>query len=287
MPVIIIGIRKLREEEAHLVMNFSEREGHKKPKHNPLESMDAGLKNAIWTEVYSIIDNDFISWDPAGYSHAYRGNNAQLLWSNVFQQNISDLPSPQCFLKKIDSLYAKLKWNEIYDLIEFLVKQNKPHTAKFNKILAEHNSSYTIINSLVQPVTSNEVINAIESASNNALLSEEIKKHLQQAENLYSNKQNPDFNNSCLESIQAVEGTCRFLLDNNKILSDNIKELKKSKSHNQHIIAALEKLNVFRGNDVAHAKDKDSYIPNREDAILIHTICCGFINYFESKKQDK
>ena len=34
-------------EEIWIIMNFSEREGHKKPKHNPLESMDADLKNAI------------------------------------------------------------------------------------------------------------------------------------------------------------------------------------------------------------------------------------------------
>lgn len=268
-------------------MDFSEREGHKKPKHNPLESMDAGLKNAIWTEVYSIInDNDFISWDSAGYSHTYRGDYAQRLWSNLFQQNISDLPSPRYFSKEINSLYTKLKWNEVYDLIEFLIKQNKLNIAKFNKILTEHNSAYRIINSIVQPVTNNEVVNAMESASNNAL-SKEIKEHLQKAESLYSNKHTPDFNNSCLESIQAVEGTCRLILDNNKILGDNIKELKKLKSHNQHIIGALEKINAFRGNDVAHAKDKDSYIPNREDAILIHTVCCGFINYFKSKKQDK
>ena len=126
----------------------------------------------------------------------------------------------------------------------------------------------------------------MESAQNNSL-SEEIREHLHKAQILYSSKQNPDFNNSCLESIQAVEGICRLILDNNKILGDNIRELKKSKSHNQHIIAALEKLNAFRGNDVAHAKNKGSYIPNREDAILIHTICCGFVNYFKSKKQNK
>jgi hypothetical protein len=268
-------------------MNFSEREGHKNPKDNPLESMDGSLKNAIWTEVYSIINgNDYISWDSAGYSHSYRGNYAQLLWSKLFQKNISNLPSPQYFSKEIDSLYKKLEWNEVYDLVEFLLEQNGRTTAKFNKILTEQNSAYRIINSIIQPITSNEVVNAMESASNNAL-SKEIKEHLQKAEKLYSNKQNPDFNSSCLESIQSVEGTCRLILDNKKILGDNIKVLKKSKSHSQHIIAALEKLNAFRGNDVAHAKDKDSYILNREDAILIHTICCGYVNYFKTKKLNK
>lgn len=265
-------------------MDFSEREGHKQPKHNPLESMDASLKNAIWTEAYLIINgNDFISWDSAGYSHAYRGDCAQRLWSSLFQKNIIDLPSPRNFSVEINSLYEKLKWNEVYDLIEFLIKQNKLNTAKFNKILTEHNSAYRIINSIVQPITSHEVVNAMESAANNAL-SKEIKENLERAESLYSDKQNPDFNNSCLESIKAVEGTCRLILDNDKRLGENIKELNKSKEHSQHIIAILEKLNAFRGHDVAHAKKQDSHAPTREDAILTHTICCGFVNYFKSKK---
>ena len=109
----------------------------------------------------------------------------------------------------------------------------------------------------------------------------EIKNHLKNAQILYSNKKNPEFNNSCLESIKAIEAVCRIILANQKILGDNLREFKKTEKYNQHIIAVLEKLNVFRGDVIAHAVKPDNYLPKREDAILIHTVCCDFINYFQ------
>lgn len=269
-------------------MSFSEREGQKKPKHNSLENMDAGLKNAIWTVIYTHVNERYISWGMTGYGDStYRDAKAENLWTDFFEQKISNLPYAGNYLCDIEELYNNLAWYEVYDLIEFFLSQNDFFAPEeFNKALAKHNSAYRVIDSIVQPISDKKVIDAIESAHHHAF-SGEIREHLHKAQALYSSKQNADFTNSCLESIKAIEGTCRLILNNNKILGDNIKELKKSENHNQHIIAALEKLNAFRGNDVAHAKDKDSYIPNREDAILIHTICCGFINYFKSKKQDK
>lgn len=67
-------------------------------------------------------------------------------------------------------------------------------------------------------------------------------------------------------------------------MGDNVKEAKNSTEYNQHIVALLEKLNAFRNDVLSHATKKDGYSPTREDAILIHTISCGFVNYFKSKK---
>jgi hypothetical protein len=269
-------------------MDFREREGHKKPKHNPLESMDSSLKNAIWTVIYTHINNRYISWGITGYGDsAYKDVKAKNLWTDFFGQKISSCPYAGKYLDEIEELYAKLEWHEVYGLIEFFLEQNEHfNPEEFNKALIKHNAAYRVIDSIVQPISDKEVITAMESAHNNSL-SEEIRGHLRNAQTLYSSKQNPDFTNSCLESIKAVEGTCRVILNNTKKLGDNIKELNKSKNHSQHIISALEKINAFRGNDVAHAKKEDSHTPTREDAILIHTICCGFVNYFKSKKQDK
>src|SRR5690242_11275156 len=115
-------------------MNFSEREGYKKIIHNPLESMDANLKNAIWTQIYTKIEKDFISWGNTSYgSHTYQGDSAKLLWTNFFQKNISKLPDPEVFSTQINSLYDELEWNGVYDLIEFLINQKHISPEKFNK----------------------------------------------------------------------------------------------------------------------------------------------------------
>ncbi len=264
-------------------MRFSEREGYKNIKENALESMDSSLKNALWTIVYTHINQDYVSYGTTGYGDdTYRDSRAKNLWTKFFNQTISKLPRPVDFLEEIEHLYEKLKWYDIYDLVEFLIKQNA-EPREFNDALIEQNSAYRIINSLVQPISNPEVINAMESANNNAL-GQEVRIHLNNAQRLYSIKQKPDFNNSCLESIKAVEAACRIVLSNEKILGENIKEFKNTKKHNQHIIAILEKLNAFRNDVVAHATKQDSYSTTREDAILIHVLCCGFINYFKSKR---
>lgn len=264
-------------------MNFGEREGYEKPKYNSLESMDASLKNAIWTVIFTHINNHYISWGITGYGDStYRDAKAENLWTEFFEQNISHLPYAGNYLRDIEELYINLEWFEVYNLMEFFLRQSnffKPE--EFNKVLAKHNSAYRVIDLIVQPILDKEVINAMESAQHNAL-TKEIKEHLYAAEALYSNKQNPNFNNSCLESIKAVEGTCRAILNNDKILGENIKELRKLQKYNKHIIAILEKINAFRNDVVAHATKQDGYSATREDAVLIHIISCGFVNNFKS-----
>jgi hypothetical protein len=266
-------------------MSFSEREGHKKPKHNALENMDATLKNAIWTVIYTHVNNRYIYWGITGYGDStYRDAKAENLWTDFFEQKISGRPYAGNYLRDIEKLYNNLAWYEVYDLIEFFLEQNDFfNSEEFNKVLAKHNSAYRVIDSIVQPISDKKVIDAMESAHQNAF-SGETREHLHKAQALYSSKKNSDFTNSCLESIKAIEGTCRIILKNERILGDNVKEFKKLKIYNQHIVAILEKLNAFRNDVVAHATKQDSYSTTIEDAILIHTLCCSFINYFKSKK---
>lgn len=198
-------------------MDFSEREGHKKPKHNPLESMDASLKNAIWKILYIHINNHYISAGITGYGDTtYHNAKAENLWTDFFGQSISKRPYAGNYLEEIEELFNELKWYEVYDLIEFFLEQNEFfNSEEFNKVLTKHNAVYRVIDSIVQPISDKEVIQAMESAHDNAL-SDEIREHLHKAQKLYSDKKNTDFNNACLESVKAVEGSCRIIF-NNKI----------------------------------------------------------------------
>src|SRR5690606_37703589 len=112
-------------------------------------------------------------------------------------------------------------------------KQDKHFSPeKFNKVLTKYNAAYRVINSIVQPISDENIIKNMEAAKNSSL-SQEVREHLYKAQTLLSHKKYPDFNNSCLESIKAVEGTCRIIVGNEKILGDNIKEIKKL-NYNQH-----------------------------------------------------
>ncbi|HAT6823705.1 TPA: AbiJ-NTD4 domain-containing protein, partial [Legionella pneumophila] len=263
-------------------MNFSQREGYKDISLSPFEGMSTGLKNAIFNEIHSVI-NEFISLGMTGYGDSsYKGKNAELLWTVFFEKKKSILPYAGDFLKEFESLYDSLKWYEIYDLIEYLITlsnlRNDLIEVKFNQLFEKYNSPYRLINKVVQPISSEETIAMINTAFENAP-TQESKQHLENAEKHYSRKQDPDFNNSCLESIKAIESCLRSKFKNKDNLGDNIKKLRGA-SYNQHIVSIIDKINAFRGHDSAHATKPDGYKPTREDAILIHSICCSFINYF-------
>lgn len=263
-------------------MDFSEREGYKDTSPGQFEGMSKGLKNAIFNETHSIV-NEFISPGVTGYGDSsYKGQNAEWLWTIFFEKKISTLPYAGDFLKEFESLYDSLEWFEVYDLIEYFITLSNNRSSllekKFNQLLDKYNSAYRLINKVVQPVSSKETIEIINTALKNAP-TQESKQHLENAEKHYSRKEDPDFNNSCLESIKAIESCLHYMFNNNDILGANIKKLRGT-SYNQHIVSIVDKINAFRGHDSAHATKPDGYQPTREDAILMHSICCSFINYF-------
>lgn len=44
----------------------------------------------------------------------------------------------------------------------------------------------------------------------------------------------------------------------------------------------LTKINPFRGDDVAHADKSEGYEITKYDAILVHILCVGFVDYIKS-----
>ncbi|MFW2571481.1 AbiJ-NTD4 domain-containing protein [Legionella sp. 29fVS95] len=265
-------------------MNFSKREGYENTTPNQLENMDEQLKDDIFNAVYKIIKT-FIWPGVTGQDASYHSNNPQFIWENFFHKRVSELPYAGYFLKQFESQYNALPWYKVYDLIEFLIPlpdihENIPRV--LNTVLERNNSPYRIINNIVQPISNKETIEMIDTAFNN-VPTQETKKHLEKAEHLYSQKQRPDFNNSCLESIKALESYLRYFFNNKEILGDNIKRL----NLNQHIKKIVTGINAFRNDVSAHATKPDGYLPTREDAILIHCLCCTFINYLSTLKANQ
>lgn len=245
--------------------------------------MNNNLRNAVWNEVCDIVA---IQDGVTGYGDATYGSSAaRLLWTEFFYKRITEFPYAGEFLKKIEPLYDDLKEKQVFNLIEFLLPltpRKKFFIDQFNRVLEKNNSEHKIIHDMVQPISGEEVSEIIKCAYSDAP-DKETKQHLRKAQSLYSRKRKPDFNNSCLESVKAIEACCRSFFKNRKTLGDNIKKLKRTSADNLHIIALLGKINAFRNDVVAHATQSDGYHPDREDAILVHTVCCGFINYFKAK----
>ncbi len=269
------------------LMRYSERNGYKPPPGSSFENIHPDLRNAIWTRVYKIID-DYVSYGVTGYrdSRFSKREIAELLWADFFNKNIRELPYAGDFTKKINEIYNNLEWCEVYDLVEWLINRNNEYhrnklSEEFNKILEKYNSQCRVVNGLIQEISDKELIeifiNSVAEAPNDI-----VKNHLKEAQRLYSDRKSTNFKSSCLESIKAIEACFQDFFGNEDKLGDNVKKLKKDRELNQHIIEILTKINAFRGNDVAHADKLEGYDITKSDAILIHTLCIGFVNYLKS-----
>lgn len=268
-------------------MRYSQRNGYKPLPSSSFEGIHPDLKNAIWTRVYKIID-DYVSYGIAGYGNSafYKPKIVELLWTELFNKNISDLPYAGEFVKEINEIYKKLEWFEVYDLIEWIVNSEddyyrKKLSAEFNQILEKYNSPVRVINGLIQEISDKELAekltDAVEQAPN-----EIVKSHLKEAEKLYSDRKSANFKLSCLESIKAVEACLQDRFGNKNILGDNVRKLKSEQKMNQHVVEILTKINAFRGNDVAHADKSGGYDISKYDAILVHIFCVGLVDYIKS-----
>jgi arsenate reductase-like glutaredoxin family protein len=197
------------------------------------------------------------------------------------------MPYARDYLEKINYLYDELNEEEVIGLINFILERNLPNKEKikniFSGILEENNAPYRIINGMVQPFSDKEITAILENAYQHAP-NEIIRKHLVNAERLYSDANSFDYRTSCQESINALEACLQFFYKNKDRLGQNINRLEKDGKYDKHIVQCAKKIYAFRNDNTAHANKSNGYQPDKEDALLIHTLCCGFVYYFRNKK---
>jgi len=198
---------------------FSQRKGHKPLKKEfQRETVDGELKNRLWSALKITV---WDKWSPAsfydGYSIESKIVNSLLdrIWLDFFKSPIDirpkfhfDSPSDHSAYGKLRSYFFEAKWYEVYDLIEFVIKNIPPPWATnlrdfCNALLEEENAAYRIIDDEIVEITSEIEIEAIEEAL--ATKNQPITAHLKRALELLSDKKQPDFRNSIKESISAVE----------------------------------------------------------------------------------
>lgn len=140
-------------------------------------------------------------------------------------------------LDRLTKLLEQMPWNNIYDVLEYGYQHLKTscdgctddcygldveddedddicacrdnmnrYTEHFNSILEQGKSGYRLIDGLVSPIIGKSEIDCIEEASNTRFHS--VNTHLQKALQFYSDRENPDYENSIKESISAVEAMC-------------------------------------------------------------------------------
>lgn len=267
---------------------FSMRNGYLNS-HNGLRETSLTLRDRIWASFYK---KEYDYYDTMEYTNYTTGIEDMMIELGVQYE----FPSNNIIKKSnADKLYKYVVqagiWFRIYDFIEKYLKIKEQEAAKeitieFNKILEEEVAPYRILDEIVVPIINEGELASIEQAIHTEY--DSVNMHLKKALELFSDRQNPDYENSVKESISAVEAMCNIIVKNdgaNATLGNSIKKLKEC---GVVIHPAME--NAFKqlygyasdSGGIRHGAMEFVNVPS-EDAKFMLITCSAFINYLMEK----
>ncbi len=189
----------------------------------------------------------------------------------------------------IKDIFFEKEWHKIFDIMEYFNyrycrSQIKFSQIKFNQIinqiLIDENVGYRFIRGMFVPLTNEEEIAEIAKAMITPY--QNANEHIKKATQFFSNRTNPDYENSIKESITAVEAVAKELTGKkNASLGDAIKVLETNGIvlHGAFKVA-LDKLYGYtsEASGVRHAGS----VPLQQDqatARFMLITCSAFVNY--------
>lgn len=196
-------------------------------------------------------------------------------------------------------LSQAVKWYKKLDLIEETIeflRSDYCYSQPLDNFVQNLNSEferlvygYRIVNLQVTAILDEVQISAIQQPLESPTIHENIRRHLNNALRLYSQRPQADYQNSIKESISAVECLCRSITEENT-LGKALSKLEKSGAiiHPQ-LEEAFKKLYSYANQGdtgIRHAlmKPENNYVPQSEEALYMLVSCCSFVNYICEKQ---
>lgn len=269
--------------------NFSTRNGYKN--NLKLEESSQTLKNRIYSYFYR---EEYDTYDTLNYSSYTTGIEDMMIEIGLTYEFPENNIYKNKNAQKLEKYLVKeSEWYVIYDFIEAYINYLEEDSEKqkkviedFNKILESEISMYRILDKKIIPITNKSEIETIKDASNTNYGSVNI--HIEKALNLYSDRRNPDYENSIKESISAVEAICCIITGDDGKKSTLGKTIKKLKDNGIHIHGSLE---AAYSNLYGYTSDEDGIRHGgidfknapAEDAKYMLVSCSAFVNYLIEK----
>ena len=233
------------------------------------------------------------------FSYDFRAEEfiSEYCCENLF--NIS-ITSSKCsydyVIRLIQETIENNTYGDVLDVVEFICTDlldavlNKTEKTYFKKeyqfkkimnhLFETEYVGYRFVNDIILPVTNNDEIDSIESASQSPYLS--VNQSIIKASSYLSEK-NKDYENSIKESITALETLCSIITKNEKgTLGQLIDEIEKTKHIHPALKDAISKLYGFASDapGIRHGGTESNADIRFEDAKLVLLICSSLINYF-------
>lgn len=281
-------------------MGFAERHGFVEKKAIQVDDIDSSLKNRLYNAIHKYFDSSPTIDEELAFVVDKLGDKVE----SFTRKNWS----------KIDSLLLKTipntPWYMPYEVIEYFFEAKRAYCKKctygcyekdrtcgeivflqgiseaINLILEEEKSGYRFINDKFVNIVSGIELKEISEASNSPYHS--VNTHIKKALMLYSDRKNPDYENSIKESISAVEAMCCIITGMTGTSATLGAALKKLEDNGVVIHNALrEAFSKMYG----YASDSDGIrhggidfkdAPS-EDAKYMLISCSAFVNYLIEK----
>ena len=270
---------------------FSQRKGYLPVKAIQHESMDAELRNRLWSALDVCVWDRWIRPDRTGYQHQQGlevENLIKLLWMHHLKlptDTLSDERGSPPGLAVIRKHFFDVHWAEVYDFLEYVFSCDiKPWegdlTHAVNFTLKGERSAYRLVESKIVEVTNEQEINAIKSGIGDTTSS--CSEHLSQALALLSDRKQPDYRNSIKESISAVESICRAMSgEKGGTLGACLKIIESKTGLHPALKKAFSQLYGYTsdGGGIRHALSDDAKAPTSADAMFMLVACSAFTNY--------
>lgn len=265
-------------------MSFSERMGLTPERQIQTESMDDRLRNRLYN-FFKQVGNDY---------------NRSYMIKYILDKMGMKVHSADSYNN--EKIYQKFcddkSWYVPYDIIEYAleyavkweekVKGNDSGTyaLRLNEILCEEKSGYRFVNGQFVPITDETELEEIKTAMHSEF--DAVDTHISKALSLYSDRDNPDYENSIKESISAVESMCCIITGMTGGSATLGAALKKLEDNGVVIHEAMK--SAFRQlygytsdeNGIRHG-GIDFKKAHEEDARYMLVSCSAFVNYLKDK----
>lgn len=181
----------------------------------------------------------------------------------------------------------KCEWYKVYDFVEYHISHDGDYRKfidEYNKIFEDEKTGYHIIGKMVTPITNGMEIDTIENSLVNS--PEHVTPSIEKAIRLFSDRENPDYNNAIKEAITAVEALCCTMVEGKEdTLGKAINKMaEQGIVLHEALSDAIKKLYKYTCNEDGKRHGGTTYVESDvEDARFMLVTCSAIINYLMVK----
>lgn len=259
-----------------------------------VDSMNDDLRNSIWNTLARCVWNvqgflDGRHDQYRNYQDARMEQFSHALWEDFFKLPVdSRPPDNDDRLALIREQFFSFQWNEVYDLLEFMVSlqldRNGNLSKELNRTLEREGSGYRFVGNLVVDITSEQEVAMLDAALRDTKFSP-VASHLKRALELLADRENPDYRNSIKESISAIESMAKIVANDSKAtLAAALKALEKNGQMHTALKEGFLKLYGYTNDEdgIRHAMLEESKL-TASDAKYFLMSCTSFVNYLKAQ----